>query len=225
MLQSQPKEERIIGLRDRLRKAVAERSNAEVADHAGISRQALGNYINGGRLPDAENIIKLCKGLEVSADWLLGLSPTRSPKIDIQSTVATTGLTEEAVNNLAQIWHISMNDNILVALSMICAADPELLDSMAECVHQAINAKQMGCDRPRSISERLHSMTDPEVLKAKKLLSQHGYVSMTTDQVIQANIDAALSDMRAILTRAIYGVANTDESDDEYDYHHKEQEF
>ena len=40
----------------------------------GISKNTLGSYINGSVNPSAMAIIRLAKGLNVSADWLLCLS-------------------------------------------------------------------------------------------------------------------------------------------------------
>ncbi|MBO5184842.1 MAG: helix-turn-helix transcriptional regulator [Clostridia bacterium] len=40
----------------------------------GISKKTLGSYINGSVNPSAMAIIRLAKGLNVSADWLLCLS-------------------------------------------------------------------------------------------------------------------------------------------------------
>ena len=39
----------------------------------GIHHNTLSNYINNGTRPNADILVKLCRGLGVSADWLLGL--------------------------------------------------------------------------------------------------------------------------------------------------------
>lgn len=44
------------------------------AQKTGISKNTLGSYINGSVNPSAMAIIRLAKGLDVSADWLLCLS-------------------------------------------------------------------------------------------------------------------------------------------------------
>jgi transcriptional regulator with XRE-family HTH domain len=51
-----------------------------VADHLGIKKEAFQHYEYGKRKPPYENIIKLCRLLDVSADWLLGLSDAQGGK-------------------------------------------------------------------------------------------------------------------------------------------------
>ena len=67
------KNERLPIFTERFRELQGERSNTEFAEFLGISRQTVGFYWNGDRVPDAITIIKIAKKCEVSADWLLGL--------------------------------------------------------------------------------------------------------------------------------------------------------
>lgn len=50
------------------------RSLENLAQEIGITRQTLGNYENGSRLPDIDILVKLAGALDVSTDFLLGLS-------------------------------------------------------------------------------------------------------------------------------------------------------
>lgn len=70
------KTERIYGLSDRMKQLLKEShlSITEFSESIGISRQSVGFYLNGNRQPSAEHIKKICESLNVSADWLLGLS-------------------------------------------------------------------------------------------------------------------------------------------------------
>ena len=45
-----------------------------VADYLGIIKQAYQKYEYGEREPSFDNLTKLCRLLEVSADWLLGIA-------------------------------------------------------------------------------------------------------------------------------------------------------
>lgn len=49
-------------------------TQATVAEKVGVSRQTIGNYCDGSRSPDTETLAKLATVLNVSADYLLGLS-------------------------------------------------------------------------------------------------------------------------------------------------------
>lgn len=85
---------RIPVLRERLLELQGEMSNTEFADKLGLSRQTVGFYLNGDRIPDSETLIQICKSCKVSADWLLGLS--NDPLIE-SYTVDELGLTPESV--------------------------------------------------------------------------------------------------------------------------------
>lgn len=45
-----------------------------IADYLGITLHAYQHYEYNVRKPPFENIIKICQLLDISADWLLGLS-------------------------------------------------------------------------------------------------------------------------------------------------------
>lgn len=84
---------------------------AVCAQKTGISKNTLGSYINGNVNPSAMAIIRLAKGLNVSADWLLCLSdeikraPEKSKNVkaqregrsvnDIVNTILEEALREE----------------------------------------------------------------------------------------------------------------------------------
>lgn len=45
----------------------------ELAEMSGLTEVTISRYITGSREPKADNIIKICKVLCISSDWLLGL--------------------------------------------------------------------------------------------------------------------------------------------------------
>ena len=53
-------------------------NNTDFAKFLDMSRQTVGFYLNGDRVPDALNLIRIAEKCSVSADWLLGLSDFRS---------------------------------------------------------------------------------------------------------------------------------------------------
>lgn len=71
---------------------------ADLAEKLEVTRQTCGNYESGSRRPDADIIVQICKRLNVSADYLLGLSNTRKPEYaDISQT---TGLSQGSIEYL-----------------------------------------------------------------------------------------------------------------------------
>ena len=73
----------------------------------GLSRQTCQNYLNGGdeyknRLPDGKTLITLAQNFNVTTDWLLGLTDTRTVDTDFASACKTLGLSEKAAKALAE---------------------------------------------------------------------------------------------------------------------------
>lgn len=62
---------------DRLLEALKRKgwSQKELAERTGLTPSAISLYVNGLRLLGQNTIVKLCKALGVSADWLLGIEP------------------------------------------------------------------------------------------------------------------------------------------------------
>ena len=64
------------------RKAL-KKTQQEMADYLGISRQAYSNYETGKREPDYETLLKLGDYLDCSIDYLLGKKSDPSPKAEV----------------------------------------------------------------------------------------------------------------------------------------------
>lgn len=48
-------------------------STAEIARMVGVNQYSVKGWRTGRNMPDGYNVAKICKALNVSADWLLGL--------------------------------------------------------------------------------------------------------------------------------------------------------
>lgn len=94
-------------------------SQDELADAVGIARQTLGNYENNSRNPDSEVIKRLAKTLEVSADYLLGLSHVSAPNETVQGIHKKTGLSQEAIRHLSV--NNALSNNYVILLSDLIA--------------------------------------------------------------------------------------------------------
>ena len=89
--------------RERLNQLLTDSGKTIVAfaEFLGTSRQSLGYYLNGERVPDALMVKQFCERCNVSADWLLGLSETKKIDADLRAAVEYTKLSEEAIETLA----------------------------------------------------------------------------------------------------------------------------
>lgn len=65
---------------ERLTKILADNNltHKALSDLTGIGRATIGNYCEGTRTPDAYNIAKIAEAVNVSTDYLIGLSDTPS---------------------------------------------------------------------------------------------------------------------------------------------------
>lgn len=60
---------------ERLQQALRFRNitQKELAERIGVNEVTMSRYVKGTRTPNANIIIRVCRELNVSADWLLGL--------------------------------------------------------------------------------------------------------------------------------------------------------
>ena len=58
----------------RFRELQGSMTQKQFADKLGMSRQTVGFYLVGKRLPDALGVANIAEKMDVSADWLLGTS-------------------------------------------------------------------------------------------------------------------------------------------------------
>lgn len=76
------------------------KTQKELAEHLGVMPNVISYFCKGERTPNTEQIVKICHFLDVSADYLLGLSSIESTDADMQLVHKVTGLSEKAVEVL-----------------------------------------------------------------------------------------------------------------------------
>lgn len=76
------------------------------------NRQSVTGYIDGETLPTIDKVVAVAKHYKVSADWLLGLSPTRSPDTSLQAAAAVTGLSEKALDNTIRFFRAGVSPEL-----------------------------------------------------------------------------------------------------------------
>ena len=75
-------------------------SNTEFATFLAMSRQTIGFYLNGDRIPDALTLKNIADKCHVSADWLLGKTDIKTDNKVVSDICKYTGLSEDSVEKL-----------------------------------------------------------------------------------------------------------------------------
>jgi transcriptional regulator with XRE-family HTH domain len=95
----------MVEMADRIKQRLAQLDLSQVAaaKAAGISTQRFGNYVQGTRKPDIETLPKIARALNVSTDWLLGISETGPIEISpvILRLLELEGVDPERANVIA----------------------------------------------------------------------------------------------------------------------------
>lgn len=105
-------ETNIVG--NRIKEIRGKMSQDEFVEKVGISRGALSYYENGKRNPDCNVIKSICLNFNVSADYILGLTDTKTADTNIKAVCEYTGLSERTVKMINYQKKFSEIYNILL---------------------------------------------------------------------------------------------------------------
>ena len=162
----------------RFRELRGERDNTEFGKFLGISRQTVGFYYNGDRIPDAQGLKQIAEKCGVSADWLLGLTDVTSPDLNIRDISGYTGLSESAIHLLHSRFGMFPSQFI----NLVCDRDDgyRLADAVlqymatAETAFRALYLERLDCfekhwesidTKARIISARLAKLFAEDTFK------------------------------------------------------------
>lgn len=90
------------------------KSLQEFEDIFDATRQTISNWQTGKSTPDIYKLKTIAEHFHVSADYLLGISDTKSPDVNLKAAVEYTGLSEMAVERL----HIGIDDFVCGGVSL-----------------------------------------------------------------------------------------------------------
>lgn len=116
-------------------------------DDFGVTRQTISNWQLGESVPDIVKLTEIAKYFNVSTDYLLGISDTKSLDVTARAAVEYTGLTESAVEKLnagivddvvygARLKRQKKTDYLRIASELICSAE------FSEIIHRLANAEK-----------------------------------------------------------------------------------
>lgn len=178
------KNDRLPIFTERFRELQGEKTNTEFADFLGISRQTVGFYCNGDRVPDALTLIKISQKCGVSADWLLGLSDYKNKETE-STSAKELGLSEKSVNFLAR--HILKPDfistiNLLIEDAANMYADPDGGESVLENIVRLFEVV------PFELSSRWFVATDGKLYTAEQASSLQEEYNNLVDKIFISDI-------------------------------------
>ncbi len=81
----------------------------ELAEHIGVTPNTVSYYLSGDRCPDIDKLIEIAKYLNVSTDYLLGLSTSKFIDEKHKGTYELIGLSDDAIINLAEMNDYAIN--------------------------------------------------------------------------------------------------------------------
>lgn len=169
---------------ERFRELKGKQNDTEFAGFLGISRQTVGFYSNGDRLPDAITLVKISQKCGVSADWLLGLSDYKNKETE-STSAKELGLSEKSVNFLAR--HILKPDfistiNLLIEDAANLYTDPDGGESVLENIVRLFEVV------PFELSSRWFVATDGKLYTAEQALSLQEEYNNLVDKIFISDI-------------------------------------
>lgn len=162
--------------RDKFMELQGSMTDVEFGKKLGISRQTVGFYRNGDRIPDALGLRDIAQKCDVSADYLLGL--TECPAVDdkAKATCEYTGLSTLAANSLRDTLNpnehtkefIEIADNVVECDLPTLTEQLEKLDATTRKIHELIMYFSSG-SKPDDIGTMADNIAlshlDPDVYK------------------------------------------------------------
>lgn len=77
---------------------------SDLSNMTGIATGTISGYRNGDKEPTITNLRKIAQALDVSADYLIGLSDVRTPDIDTQAICKKIGCSDVVIENLTFLY-------------------------------------------------------------------------------------------------------------------------
>ncbi len=130
---------------NRLRNLIEESktSQADLAKHIGVTRQAISSYSLGTTIPDIEKFEKIADYFEVSLDYLLGRSQCKN--VENHNIHEDTGLNEKAIKNLK--YCADLGDNSITRTVNDLLEDTHTLSAIAHYLYYEMDESSITTDK------------------------------------------------------------------------------
>lgn len=186
-----------------------------LADHIGVTRQAVSAYSLGSSLPDIDKFEGIADYFDVSTEYLLGRTDIKKADASKQAAAKYLGLSEEAVDAIRGLEHIRFVENPTHPYKLTTKPETPLLGSFIRWL-ETPEFPQLASDmwqmlRATSIAEennwfREGQIPTDEEENAMYLLWERGHSVLTVSQQVSFYKQTALSAFERSLDRMIAGV-------------------
>lgn len=133
-----------------------------LAEKIGVQRQTISLYMNGQSSPNTEILTNIASALNVSADYLLGLSDVPQVSADLQVACKYTGLTPTALESIRSLSSVNSSIgntrlNLCETLSLVCESTrfSLILDEIAKSFYYSNPPAFTGADFANLLRARL----------------------------------------------------------------------
>lgn len=193
----------------RLRKVMERQGTTQqdLANHLGLSRQAVSAYCDGTSSPDWRTLAKIGPYFGVSTDYLLGLTDNATVVPEVQAVCQYTGLSQEAVEALhgtngdpgmgsLRVFNAILTHpeaSVLMENAWKAVAMDKISDDQKTACLQAVGFPQTGWT-----AQTVQDLGQ-KILAAQAILQGGGYFILTQEEVAEHYRQAAGKTLQDIL--------------------------
>ena len=130
-----------IGTRINTLLAEQDKKQKELAAFLGVQDNTISYFVSGRRTPNTEQLAKIADFFNVSADYLLGRTETKTTDIDAQFVCQYTGLSEEVIgilhrNSFSNSRSFEETNDVSHAINLLVEYDSALLTKIFNEVNE-----------------------------------------------------------------------------------------
>ena len=195
-MNARPTLKKIIGQRITVRLAEINQRQKDLAAYLGIQDNTISYFCSGSRSPNMEQLIKIAEFLNVSTDYLLGVTDNATTNTDLQAVCNYTGLNEKTIEILKKLKSLG---KISVLNDIINAPDfPLLIDGVMnynKAVYKIIDYY--------SKSHNFTNEDEKNINNAKQYLESQGYIIKPATDVVKSEFDTVTNSFKSLIMNII----------------------
>ncbi len=201
-------------------------SQAKVAEHVGVTRQAISSYSLGTSVPDIDKLVSIAEFFDVSTEYLLGRTEVKKVDATKQAAAEYLDLSEEAIDAIRLLRFGNMEQNLVGGFKLTVQMEP-LADIFSAWI-EAVDLSKLLSDLYRAVRVCMeYSQSgkhperyelDAEDKKAIRNVQDMGYVVLSLSEQMNFYTQSAAELFRKsvdrLLDEAIKAAGEEDEAEE-----------